>query len=282
MKTTNAMQLKARIKARAKEANVSPQLMMQDYMLERFPERLSLSPWRDKVVVKGGMLIASLVGVENRVTKDLDATVQGFDLTHESAEAAFREIASTHVEDNVEFEFVRTEDIREEDDYPGIRVFLKANYAPMSVPLSVDVTTGDVITPGAVDYDYQLLFDDHSVLLLAYPLETCMAEKLETVIRRGRASTRPRDYYDIYELWVTRQSEINLEVLREALVATSAKRGTTEAVGMYRQTMEEVATDGVMFRRWAGYKRDYSYAGALELPVACDTVCTIMEAIGWR
>ena len=282
MRTTNAMQLKARIKARAREANVSPQLMMQDYMLERFLERLSLSPWRDKVVVKGGMLIASLVGVENRVTKDLDATVRGFELTHENAEAAFREIAGVHVDDDVEFEFVRTEDIREEDDYPGIRVFLKANYAPMSVPLSVDVTTGDVITPGAVDYDYQLLFDDYSIPLLTYPLETCMAEKLEAVIRRGRASTRPRDYYDIHELWATRQSEIDPAVLRDALAATSARRGTTEAVGGYRRTMEEVATDGEMLKRWAGYTRDYSYAGALELPVACDTVCTIMEAIGWR
>ena len=126
MKTTNAMQLKAKIKNRAKRSGVSPQLLMQDYLLERLLERVSKSQWRDYVVVKGGMLIASFIGVDSRVTKDLDTTIQGFALTHESAERAFREIASIEVDDDIAFEFLRTEDIRETDEYPGIRVFLSA------------------------------------------------------------------------------------------------------------------------------------------------------------
>lgn len=132
MRTKNAMQLKARINNMAKEAGIPAQAMMQNYLLERLLERLAESPWRDNVVIKGGVLISSLVGVGSRTTMDLDTTVRGFDLTHESAERAFREIAAVQADDDWEFEFDRTEDIRETDDYPGIRVHLKANYAPMS------------------------------------------------------------------------------------------------------------------------------------------------------
>lgn len=281
MKTTNAMQLKAKIKARAKEAGVSPQLMMQDYLLERLLERISLSKWRDCVVVKGGMLIASLVGVNSRVTKDLDTTVRGFDLTHESARRAFRDICEVDVDDDIAFEFVRTEDIREVDDYPGIRVFLKANYAPMSVPLSVDVTTGDAITPGAVEYDYPLAFDDYSINIMAYPTATCMAEKLETVVARGVANTRPRDYYDICMLWRTRRAELPAQVLAAALAATASKRGSLEAMRGYAEAMGRVMEDPVMEGRWRAYAKDYSYVGEMTLQEACMTVVEILGSIGW-
>ena len=191
MRTKNAMQLKARINNMAKEAGIPAQAMMQSYLLERLLERLAESPWRDNVVIKGGVLISSLVGVSSRTTMDLDTTVRGFDLTHESAERAFREIAAVQADDDWEFEFDRTEDIRETDDYPGIRGHLKANYAPMSVPLTVDVTTGDRITPEAVEYSYPLLFGEGEITLMAYPVETVLAEKLETVVTRGVANTRP-------------------------------------------------------------------------------------------
>lgn len=157
------MQLKARVNARAREAGIPPQAMMQNYLLERLLERLSLSLCRDRVVVKGGMLISSLVGVASRTTMDLDTTVRGFTLTHESAARVFREICAVEADDDWAFEVVRTEDIRETDDYPGIRVHLVAKYPPMAVPLTVDVTTGDRITPGAVAYEWSLLFDDRSI-----------------------------------------------------------------------------------------------------------------------
>lgn len=167
MRTKNAMQLKARISNMAKEAGIPAQAMMQSYLLERLLERLAESPWRDNVVIKGGVLISSLVGVGSRTTMDLDTTVRGFDLTHESAERVFREIAAVQADDDWEFEFDRTEDIRETDDYPGIRVYLKANYAPMSAPLTVDVTTGDRITPEAVEYNYLLYSDDDAYTRVA-------------------------------------------------------------------------------------------------------------------
>lgn len=153
MRTRNAMQLKALINGRAAEAGIPAQAMMQNYLLERLLERLSLSIWCDNVIVKGGMLISSLVGVASRTTMDLDTTVTGIALTHESAARVFREVVAVSADDDWSFELDRTEDIRKTDDYPGIRVHLRAIYPPMSVPLAIDVTTGDSITPGPIGYD---------------------------------------------------------------------------------------------------------------------------------
>ena len=281
MRTKNAMQLKAIIRNRAKDEGVPAQLVMQNYLLERLLERISLSPWRDSVIIKGGMLIGSLVGADKRSTKDLDTTVRGFPLTHENAEKAFREIAAVEADDDFEFEFVRTEDIREADDYPGIRVHLPANYERVSSPVTVDVTTGDAITPDAIEYSYPLMFDDRALPLMAYPLPATLAEKLETVISRGVANTRPRDYYDLHMLWLAKGSEAGPSVLGAALFATSEKRGTRAAMSRYREVMAEVVSDIGMLDRWAAYARRYPYVGDMTLREACGTVVSIMEAIGW-
>jgi hypothetical protein len=198
------MQLKARINAKAKEAGIPAQALMQSYLFERLLERLSKSEWRDNVVIKGGMLVSSLVGVASGTTMGLDTTITGFTLTHESAEEALRDVAAVDAGDDRSFELDRTEDIRETDDYPGIRVCLKAVYPPMAVPLKIDVTTGDSITPGPIAYDYPLLFDGGSASLMPHPPETVLAEKLGTVASRGVANTRPRDFYDMHLLWRVR------------------------------------------------------------------------------
>lgn len=281
MKTKNAMQLKARVNTRAKEAGIPAQQMMQNYLYERLLERLSMTPWRDRVVVKGGMLIASMVGVNLRTTMDLDTTVRDLELTHESAEAAFREIIATRADDDWKFEFVRTEDIRETDDYPGIRVHLLARYAPLEVPLKVDVTTGDRITPGAVNYEYPLLFDDRSIHLMAYPLETVLAEKLETVVSRGVGNTRPRDFYDIHMLWKLRSTECDPNTLLEALRATSAERGSTTVMDSWYTTLSAVASSRVMQGPWEKYVKMNSYAANITLEETCETAKSIMRTIGW-
>ena len=281
MKTKNSMQLKARIRNKAKESGTTTQLMMQNYLLERVLERISLSPWRDSIVVKGGVLISSLIGVDKRSTKDLDTTIQGFPLTHENAERAFREIIATEVDDDFMFDFVRTENIREGDDYPGIRIFLLANYERMSSPVTIDVTTGDKITPEAIEYSYPLLFDNRPITLMAYPLTTILAEKLEAVISRDIGGTRPRDYYDLYTLWHMRGAEIETPLLKEALIATSTKRKTLNQIDNYRETIERIANNDGMQRRWVSYAKSYPYVGNLSFQETCDTIQEIMEAIGW-
>lgn len=279
MKTRNATQLKARINAMAKEAGIPAQAMMQSYLLERLLERLSNSPWRDSVVIKGGVLISSLVGVSSRTTMDLDTTVRGFDLTHESAKRAFREIISGHADDDWEFEFDRTEDIRETDDYPGIRVHLRAIYAPMAIPLTVDVTTGDKITPNAVEYRYPLLFDEGEISLMAYPIETVLAEKLETIISRDVANTRPRDFYDIHVLMNTKCNCIDMNVLRDALESTCGKRGSWVTITRWANILDGVASDATMLAQWAKYAKKNPYAAGVSLQECCATAKDVLSKV---
>lgn len=272
------MQLKARVNNMAKEAGIPAQALMQSYLLERLLERLSRSAWRDNVVIKGGVLISSLVGVASRTTMDLDTTVTDFTLTHESAEKIFREVAAVDADDDWSFEFDRTEDIRETDDYPGIRVYLKAMYPPMAVPLKIDVTTGDSITPGPIAYDYPLLFDGGSVSLMSYPLETVLAEKLETVVARGVANTRPRDFYDIHLLWRTRGDKCEIPTLREALERTCVKRGSMGMIARWETVLDEVATDQTMLALWGKYAKSNPYAAGIELTQCCETARKILGA----
>lgn len=175
MITKNPMQLKAFIKKKAAEKNISAQLVMQNYMLERLLERISLSKYKHNFILKGGFLISAIVGLDTRATMDLDTTIKGFTLTHESIRKIFEEICAVEVADDVQFELVDISDIREGDDYPGIRIALKAIYPPISVPLTVDVTTGDVITPREIEYTFSLLFDDRTISIFAYNLETVLA-----------------------------------------------------------------------------------------------------------
>ncbi len=279
MRTSNAMQLKALINARAKKSGIMPQRVLQGYLLERIMERVSLSHWRDCIVIKGGVLISSLIGADKRSTKDLDATVKGFPLTHENAEMAFKEIATIDANDGFSFEFVRTEDIREEDDYPGIRIHLEAHYESIESPVTIDVTTGDKITPEAIEYKYPLLFEDRTIALMAYPIQTILAEKLETVISRNIANTRMRDYYDIHMLWHSRGDEIDRDVLRAAFVATAEKRGSSSEMAHYRTALNRVIENGEMAQRWDRYAKQYSYVGDLTLAQTCETAIQIMSYI---
>lgn len=200
---------------------------------------------------------------------DLDTTVRGFALTHDSAERVFRDIMAVKVDDDWKFEFDRIEDIRETDDYPGIRVHLKGSYPPMLVPLTVDVTTGDRITPDAVEYSYPLLFGEGKISLMAYPIETVLAEKLETVVSRGVTNTRLRDFYDIHILLGVKRSDIDMETLRNALASTCEKRSSQAAIVRWVDTLDDVAGDVAMQAQWATYVRKNPYAKGIALQDCC-------------
>lgn len=196
----NAMQLKAVVKNIAKEKNISAQLVLQNYMLERFLERVSLSEYRNNFIIKGGFLIASIVGLDTRATMDMDATITRYPVNAETIQKMIEEIIKINLEDEITFSFNGIGEIREGDEYTGYRAALSANYFPMAVPLKLDITTGDKITPREVEYEYKLMMEDRSICVLAYNVATILAEKLETIISRGDQNTRPRDYYDIYIL----------------------------------------------------------------------------------
>ena len=279
MITKNPMQLKAFIKKKAAEKNISAQLVMQNYMLERLLERISLSKYKHNFILKGGFLISAIVGLDTRATMDLDTTIKGFTLTHESIREIFGEICAVEITDDVKFELVDISDIREGDDYPGIRAHLKANYPPISVPLTVDVTTGDVITPREIEYTFSLLFDDRTISILAYNLETVLAEKIETVLSRSIANTRPRDFYDIHILYALRGAECNAKTLLQALERTADKRGSRKVLEVYPDIIAEIRASEQLRGFWKKYQRDFDYAKDISFDDACDTVQRIMELV---
>lgn len=279
MITKNPMQLKAFIKKKAEENHISAQLVMQNYMMERLLERISLSKYRKNFILKGGFLIAAIVGLDTRATMDLDTTIKGFPVTHESIGGIFSEVCGIQIEDDITFSVSRITDIREGDIYPGLRVHLNANYPPLSVPLTVDVTTGDKITPREVEYSFQLMFDDRSISVLAYNLETILAEKLETVLSRNIANTRPRDFYDIHILYVLRGSECDTAILRQALDETARKRGSQSVITQYRDIVGSIQDDPQMRGFWERYQKDFDYAKDISFNEVCNTILLIMDII---
>lgn len=252
---------------------------MQYYMLERLLERISLSRYRDNFVLKGGLLITAMVGLSARSTMDMDTSIDGFSLTYEELLPIFKEICAIRVEDDVHFEVVGASDIRENDDYPGIRVSLRATYDPMVISLTVDVGTGDAITPGKIEYSFPMLFDDRTIDIYSYNLETVLAEKLATALSRGSENTRSRDFYDLYILQKLYGSRYDRAILRLALERTMAKRGKDADLESYPQTIEDIRGNGDMRRRWERYCERYSYARDISFDDTCDSIQTLMESI---
>ena len=273
----NAMQLKAVIKNLAKEKHIPAQLVMQNFMLERLLERISVSKYQQNFILKGGFLIAAMVGLDTRATMDMDATIKGVPVNEDTICHMFDEICKIELDDDVTFTFRNIGEIREGDEYSGYRISLSANYPPMAVPLKLDITTGDKITPREIEYQFNLLLDDRSISVLAYNLETILAEKLETVISRGDQNTRPRDYYDIYILAKLQSSNIEPKALKAALDATAKKRGTTEVIKEYRKIVNTVRNSEVMLRQWENYRKDFEYADGIAFEETCDAVVGLMD-----
>ena len=275
----NAMQLKAIVKRIAKEKHISAQLVLQNYMLERFLERVSISSYRHNYIIKGGFLIAAMVGLHSRATMDMDATIKNYPVNEETIREMIEDIIKNNLDDDISFSLKSINEIREGDEYTGYRVALAALYPPMAVPLKLDITTGDKITPKEIEYSYKLMLEDRSIKVLAYNLSTILAEKLETVISRGDQNTRPRDYYDIYILTKLQENNIDISLLREALKATITKRGSSKVVNRYHEIMNIVENSDVMKRQWKNYQKDFDYATDIEFEQTCKSVLKIMDSL---
>lgn len=275
----NTMQLKAIIKNIAKEKHISAQLVMQNFMLERLLERISVSKYQRNFILKGGFLIAAMVGLDTRATMDMDATIKGLSVNKQTVQKMFEEICKIELDDDVTFRFRSIGEIREGDVYTGYRVSLSANYPPMAVPLKLDITTGDKITPKEIEYRFKLLLENRSISVFAYNLETIIAEKLETVISRGDQNTRPRDYYDIYILAKLQSSNIEFDSLKAALNATTKKRGSKAVVENYHRIMDIVRSSEIMRKQWDNYQRSFEYAKDIVFEDACDTVVQLMDLL---
>jgi predicted nucleotidyltransferase component of viral defense system len=272
-----AMQLKSRIKNLATARNIPAQAVLQNYMLERLLERISVSRYKDKFVLKGGLLIASLVGIQSRTTMDMDATVMGFPLSEGTLEIALTEICEIPLDDDVRFTLNAVGPIRDDDEYGGFRAALSAHFETINTPLKIDITTGDVITPRAVRYTFHSSFDDKAIEVWAYNVETILAEKVETILRRSVLNTRPRDFYDVYLLSHTQESVINHETFQTALRATSEKRMSLTQVEKWDAILESIINDTTMRQRWERYARDNYYAREITFEDVLTSVRNILS-----
>ncbi len=275
----NAMQLKAHIKNLAKEKHISAQIVLQNYMLERLLERVSISKYHDKFILKGGFLLAAMVGLDTRATMDMDATIKGLPVSKETISEMFLNICEIHIDDDIDFSFNGIEDIREGEEYSGFRISVIGNYSPMAVPLKIDITTGDKITPREMVYSFRLMFEERSINVLAYTVETILAEKLETIISRGDQNTRPRDFYDVYILNALQKKNIDNEILKDAFAATAKKRGTEHIMENYVEIIEAVINSSAMNNQWARYQKEFEYARDIGFEDTCEAVKNIMRNI---
>ena len=259
---TTARQLKDLIRNLSKKKSADAQILMRNYMMERFLERIFLSEYKNQFILKGGMLVAAMVGLDARATMDLDATIKGTNVSVTDVEMIISRIISIPLDDGVLFRIKRISEIMEEADYPGIRVSMETKFDGVITPLQIDISTGDAITPREIKYNFNLMLEDRTIEVWAYNLETVLAEKLETVISRNITNTRMRDFYDIYILQKLYGEQLKKQVLRNALVATAKKRGTLEQIESedIREIFDEIESNPVMETLWKTYQKNYSYA----------------------
>lgn len=267
-----ARQLKDLIRNLSREKSADAQLLMRNYMMERFLERISLSEYRDKFILKGGMLVAAMVGLDARSTMDLDATVKGANVNVEDIENLISAIVSVPIDDGVKFQLKSISEIMDEAEYPGIRVSMTTTFDGVVTPLKIDISTGDAITPREVRYSFKLMLEDRSIDIWAYNLETVLAEKLETIITRTTTNTRMRDFYDIYILDQLHGNTLNRQTLYDALLATAKKRGTERHLAEAVDVLNEVESSPVMQKLWESYRRKFSYAADLEWTIIMGAV----------
>ena len=267
-----AKQLKDLIRNLSKKKSADAQILMRNYMMERFLERISLSKYRDKFILKGGMLVAAMVGLDARSTMDLDATVKGIDLNLDGVADLIAGIVSVPIDDGVTFRVNKISKIMDEAEYPGIRVSMTTVFDGVVTPLKIDISTGDAITPREVRYSFKLMLEDRSIDIWAYNLETVLAEKLETIITRATINTRMRDFYDIYILEQLHGNTLNTQILHDALLATARKRETEGHLAEAKEVFAEVEGSPVMQQLWTAYRKKFSYAADLEWNIVMKAV----------
>lgn len=269
-------QLKALIRNLSKESNVEAEILLRNFMMERFLERIAVSSYKHNFILKGGMLIAAMVGIDARTTMDMDATIKGHTLSKTEITAIIEDILKIQIEDGAVFSFQGIEELREEADYPGYRVSIGAVFDKTRQMLKIDITTGDSVTPREVEYVFKLMFEDRTISIMAYNLETVLAEKFETIMTRGVTNTRMRDFYDVYVL--THTQPFDATIFKTAVDKTAEKRDTTEQMSAgIMNTIDFIMTNETMVDLWQKYQKKYFYAADITWAMVINAVKALAE-----
>lgn len=281
MKYTNANSFKAKIKNIAKEREIPAQQVQQSYLIEEVLRLIAKSKYKESFIVKGGYLISNIIGIEKRTTMDLDVTLKGAELSKGNLISIFGEILNQKDTGEFKFEVNSLAPIRNDDEYGGFVIKINATFDTLRETVFIDVTTGDKITPREIRYSVISIFSNDEIKILSYNLETVLAEKLETSIRRGEGSTRPRDRYDLFTIWKLRENEVDIKVLKEALINTAAKRGSTNELQSWKGQVHSIKVSDYQRQLWTKYQRTFIYAAKISFDESVDIIKVILESAGW-
>ena len=281
MKERTPEQLKGQIRSFAGKRNLQSQEVLQMFLLERVLDRLSKSKYKDNFILKGGLLISSMIGIAERTTMDMDTTVTGINMEETESEKIIREILLIDVGDRIEFKFEKLEPIREDSDYNNFRVYFVAHYGKIANKMKIDITTGDEITPGAIQYSYKTILDDDEIGVMAYNTETIIAEKYETIIRRNIGTSRARDFYDLHVFYNLYKDSINLEILKLAVTRTAKKRESLDTMSEWEEIIEDMKVDTALKELWKNYCENNTYASEVSFENVMETILHIAEMLGF-
>lgn len=267
----NAQSLMDKSRNLAIECNITPNEVLQNYMFERILERLSISKYKNNFILKGGLLLSSIMGIDTRTTMDMDTCIKGLTLSNQELYKVLKEILDIDVKDNVRFEINNSEPIRVEDDYGGLKYNILATFDNLKVNLSIDIATGDTITPREIEYNYKMLFEDRELKIMTYNIESIIAEKFQTVISRGVLNSRMKDYYDLY--YLVTYKEFSKENLKQAITKTFDKRETS---------LNDIESSLFMIREsnftrdlWKSYSKKHKYTENIKFDEIIDTISKI-------
>lgn len=278
---TNGQQFKSKVRALAKEKQIDPQILMQEVVLDEIVDRISCSQYRDHLILKGGFLIASMVGVDTRATRDVDTSIKGLPVTKEVVIKVFTEIADMNESDSdVQLKIAKIDDIRVAADYAGFRIHIEAKIYTSIIDTKIDVSTGDTITPREISWHHHTIFNDQVITVMAYNMETILAEKLESMVARQELNSRMKDYYDLYLFDKVQRQNIDFKVLKDALLATAKLRGTEEMLPTYVEIITRLRASALLKQRWEKYRVAYVYSEEVTYEATCDAALDLVNAIG--
>jgi len=275
----NVESLKSHIENKYLETKTSKQIILQNYMFERLLERLSKSNYKNNFILKGGLLLSSIFGIDTRTTMDMDTLIKGINMTKENIEKILTEILNIDVNDNVKFIIIGFTDIKKEDLYGGYKFKLKALYGNLKVDLHIDIATGDIITPKEIEYKYKLMFENKSIELMVYNNETSFAEKFQTIILRNIGSSRMKDFYDVYKFWNEKEELLDIIKLRKAIINTFNYRGTVEMLQDLKLIIDKISKSVFLKNMWTRYQIENEYALNIEFQDICKVLLNIVEVL---
>lgn len=259
----------------ATKNNITTNEVLQNYMFERVLERLAISKYKNNFILKGGLLLSSIMGIDTRTTMDMDTCIKGLEVTEEQIYKILQEILNIDIGDNIKFQIRNLEPIKEEDDYAGIKYNILAIFENIRVNLSIDIATGDIITPREIEYEYKMMFEDRSLKIMTYNIETIIAEKFQTVISRNVLNSRMKDYYDIYYLLAYKEfSEENLKI---AIVKTFEKRQTD--INTVEEVIHKISKSNFVNDLWKNYSKKHYYSSKIRFEEVMKTMCKICTII---